>query len=134
MKKEKAYWGSGGRKEAKALVKLIPGKGKILVNEKGIEEYFPGFLGDFIQKDIKRPFSLTKLEDKFDVLAKVEGGGKKSQAEAIRLGISRALILTNPDYRAILRGGNLLTRDPRMKERKKPGQKGARKKFQFTKR
>ena len=134
MKKEKAYWGSGGRKEAKALVKLIPGKGKILVNEKGIEEYFPGFLGEFILEDIKRPFSLTKLEDKFDVLAKVEGGGKKSQAEAIRLGISRALILANPDYRATLRGGNLLTRDPRMKERKKPGQKGARKKFQFTKR
>ena len=134
MKKGKAYWGSGGRKEAKALVKIAPGKGKISVNGKGLEEYFPGFLGGFIQEDIKRPLSLAKVESKFDILAKVEGGGKKSQAEAIRLGISRALILTNPDYRAMLREADLLTRDPRMKERKKPGQKGARKKFQFTKR
>ncbi len=130
-KKITQYQGTGRRKDAIARVRLIPGKGQILVNRKPLEEYFPQEIQRII---IKQPLEITKIGDKFDIFVRVNGGGDSGQAEALRHGISRALIQADESYRPILKKAGLLTRDPRMKERKKFGQKGARKRFQWTKR
>lgn len=130
-KKITQYQGTGRRKDAIARVRLIPGKGQILVNRKPLEEYFPQEIQRII---IKQPLEITKTGDKFDISALVNGGGNSGQAEALRHGISRALVQVDESYRPILRKAGFLTRDPRMKERKKFGQKGARKRFQWTKR
>jgi len=130
-KKITQYQGTGRRKDAIARVRLIPGKGQILINRKPLEEYFPQEIQRII---IKQPLEITKTGDKFDIFVRVNGGGDSGQAEALRHGISRALVQADESYRPILKKAGLLTRDPRMKERKKYGQKGARKRFQWTKR
>jgi len=130
-KKITQYQGTGRRKDAIARVRLIPGKGQILVNRKPLQEYFPQEIQRII---IKQPLDISNTGDKFDIFARVNGGGNSGQAEALRHGISRALVQADESYRPILKKAGLLTRDPRMKERKKYGQKGARKRFQWTKR
>lgn len=130
-KKITQYQRIGRRKDAIARVRLIPGKGQILVNKKPLEEYFPQEIQRII---IKQPLEITETGDKFNIFALVNGGGISGQAGALRHGISRALIQADESYRPILKKAGLLTRDPRMKERKKFGQKGARKRFQWTKR
>lgn len=121
----------GRRKQATARVYLSAGKGNITVNNRKMEDYFTVLQLQYI---VKQPFiTLDKLAD-YDVKANIDGGGIKGQAEALRLGISRALLKVDPDYRASLKPEGFLTRDPRVVERKKPGQKKARKKFQFSKR
>ena len=128
-----SYYATGKRKTAIARVWLTPGKGKIEVNRKfTIDEYFGG--GDDFTKKIEKPLVLTDTTGKFDVMVTLKGGGKSAQAEALRHGISRALLLVDPENRLNLKKDGMLTRDPRMKERKKYGQKGARAKFQFSKR
>ena len=126
-----ALIGTGRRKEAVARVRLIPGTGTILVNHRAIEDYFPR---EALRLSIKAPLLLTHQLGKFNVTANVAGGGMTGQAGAVRLGIARALVELDAAHRPPLRSGGLLTRDPRMKERKKYGQKGARKRFQWTKR
>lgn len=121
----------GRRKEARAQVRLYEGKGNIVVNDKKIEEYFPTL--EF-QQDIFFPLEIVGEKDKCDVFIKARGGGKKGQVEAIRHGIARALKIKNEDYRIPLKKENLLKRDPRMKERKKYGLKGARRAPQWQKR
>jgi small subunit ribosomal protein S9 len=121
----------GRRKTAVARVYVSKGKGKVTVNNKDFAEYFP--LLD-LQNKVTQPFKLTETEGQFDVKVNVFGGGIKGQAEAIRLGISRALCKNDEEHRSALKAEGLMTRDPRMVERKKPGQKKARKKFQFSKR
>ena len=121
----------GRRKEAVARVRILSGKGKILVNGLPYENYFIRETDRII---IQQPFRLTNLLDKYDIVAVIRGGGLSGQAGALRHGISRALILAEPETKDVLRKNGLLTRDPRMKERKKYGQKGARKRFQWTKR
>jgi len=121
----------GRRKEAIARVALLPGKGNILVNEQPHEKYFIRETDRII---IKQALLITNNLDKYDVVANISGGGPTGQAGALRLGIARALILSQPELKDILRKNGFLTRDPRMKERKKYGQKGARKRFQWTKR
>lgn len=130
-KKITQYQGTGRRKDAIARIRLIPGKGQILVNRKPLQEYFTQEVQQII---IKQPLELTKTGDKFDIFAWVNGGGNSGQAEALRHGISRALVQADESFGPILKKAGLLTRDPRMKERKKYGQKGARKRFQWTKR
>ena len=121
----------GRRKNAIARVKLIDGSGKITVNKKEFEKYFPLA----IQRDeIMRPFKVTDTIGRFDAMIRVRGGGPVGQAGAVRLGIARSLVALDEDSRSSLRGAGLLTRDPRMVERKKYGQKKARKRFQFSKR
>ena len=122
---------TGRRKEAIARVRLVPGTGTIVVNKRAYEEYFPR---EMSRLTIRAPLLLTHQLGKYNVLANVRGGGITGQADAIRLGIARALIELDPSYRPALHDAGLLTRDPRMKERKKYGQKGARKRFQWTKR
>ncbi|MBU2495212.1 MAG: 30S ribosomal protein S9 [Candidatus Omnitrophota bacterium] len=122
---------SGGRKTSKAVVRFFDGAGKITVNQKPLEVYFPDA---FVQGDLKRPLVKAECAEKFDIKARVTGGGKTGQAEAVRLAISRALVKMNGDLRSVLREEELLTRDPRMKERKKYGRKSARRGFQWTKR
>ncbi|MDD4939623.1 MAG: 30S ribosomal protein S9 [Candidatus Omnitrophica bacterium] len=121
----------GRRKEAIARVTLIPGKGTIIVNEQPYEKYF---LRETDQIILKQPLLLTSNSDKFDVRANIVGGGLTGQAGALRLAIARALIVSQPELKDSLRKNGFLTRDPRAKERKKYGQKGARKRFQWTKR
>lgn len=131
-KSEPKYYGTGKRKTAIARVWLSTGKGKITVNEKPWENYFGNrFLYSVMMKE---PFAATGTEGQFDVIAKTRGGGLAGQAAAVRHGISRALLLVNPEFRKPLRRGGLLTRDPRVKERKKYGHKRARKSFQYSKR
>jgi len=132
-KKEKQlFLATGRRKESVARVKIIPeGSGKILVNGRDLSNYF-STIDNLMQ--IKKPLILAELEDKIDVLANVRGGGVTGQAGAVSLGISRCLVEWNPQLRSILRKEDLLTRDPRAKERKKYGRKGARRRFQWTKR
>ena len=125
------YTAVGRRKEAVARVTLLPGKGNILVNEEPHEKYFIRETDRII---IKQPLLITNNLDKYDVVANISGGGPTGQAGALRLGIARALILLQPELKDVLRKHGFLTRDPRMKERKKYGQKGARKRFQWTKR
>ena len=121
----------GRRKNAVARVILRPGSGKITINKKEFETYFPLKTN---RDDVLLPLTVTETMGTFDLLANVRGGGYAGQSEAIRLGISRALIELNPDYKPALKAEGLLTRDPRMVERKKYGQPKARKRFQFSKR
>lgn len=121
----------GRRKTAVARVYLSQGKGKIVVNDRALENYFTT---STLQYKVNQPLMLTDNEKAFDITVNVFGGGVTGQAEAIRLGISRALCELDPENRSILKPEGLLTRDPRMVERKKFGQKKARKKFQFSKR
>jgi len=121
----------GRRKAAIARVYLSEGKGNFSINEKKLEEYFPLMQLQYI---VKQPFLTLDKLDCYDVKASIDGGGIKGQAEALRLGISRALLKVDPEYRANLKPMGFLTRDPRVVERKKPGQKKARKRFQFSKR
>lgn len=121
----------GRRKEATARVVLTPGSGKITVNKRSLEEYFTRPNHRII---IKQPLETTGTLNKYDIVGNIKGGGISGQAEAFRLGISRALVLAEPQLKEILRKEGFLTRDPREKERKKYGQKGARKRFQWTKR
>ena len=125
------YYGTGRRKTATARVYLRPGGGNVMVNRKAFESYFPN---ETLRMIIRQPLSLTETTTKFDVLANVAGGGPAGQAGAIRHGITRALMEYNADLRPTLKQAGLITRDPRIKERKKYGQKGARKRFQFSKR
>lgn len=125
------YYGTGRRKTATARVFLRPGKGEIVVNGRRLDEYFPI---ERLVAEIRQPLLLTDTINKFDVLATVRGGGVRGQAEALRHGLARALTDFNSDLRRTLKEAGLLTRDPRIKERKKYGQKGARKRFQYSKR
>ena len=125
------HYGTGRRKTSVARVYLRPGAGRIIVNKLPIDEYFDR---DSVKLVLRQPLSLTENDSSYDIYANVCGGGKSAQAGAIRLGISRALSAANPAYRPILKSYGLLTRDARKVERKKYGQPGARKKFQFSKR
>ena len=126
------YYGTGRRKSSVARVRLVPGTGKILVNDVDVNEYMPYAT---LVMDIKQPLTLTNSEDKFDVFANVNGGGTSGQAGAIRLGIARALLeASNNEFRPVLKANGMLTRDSRAKERKKYGLKAARRAPQFSKR
>ena len=125
------YRATGRRKESVAQVVLFSGKGQILVNKRPCDSYF---LRETDRLILRQPLKVLEISDKFDVVAKVSGGGITGQAGALRLGISRALSSLDQSYKIVLRKGGFLTRDPRAKERKKYGQKGARKRFQWTKR
>ncbi len=121
----------GRRKTAVARVYIQQGNGTIVINSKDYKVYFPTLPLQYV---VNQAFDLTGNKDKYDVKVNVEGGGITGQAEAIRLGISRALVKINDEYKPVLKAQGLMTRDPRMVERKKPGQKKARKRFQFSKR
>ena len=125
------YSAVGRRKTAIARVRLVAGDGKILVNKRELDNYF-GL--ETLMMTVRQPLELTKAAGDMDILVSVKGGGLSGQAGAIRHGISRALLKANPELRDSLKKAGFLTRDPRMKERKKYGQKGARAKFQFSKR
>ena len=125
------YYGTGRRKSATARVYLRPGAGEVKVNHKPFDRYFPN---ETLRMIIRQPLQLTETTNKFDLVINVAGGGPAGQAGAIRHGITRALIEFNADLRPTLKHAGLITRDPRIKERKKYGQKGARKRFQFSKR
>jgi len=125
------YYGTGRRKTSIARVRLVPGKGQIIINDLSLEQYFGKKTLEMI---VKQPLVLTNTEGRFDVIAKVEGGGVTGQAGAVRLGISRALLKVDIEMRPALKRAKFLTRDPRMKERKKYGLKGARRAPQFSKR
>ncbi len=125
------HYGTGKRKSSVARVYLRPGKGQITINKRALEDYFPS---DTLKMVIKQPLQLTETSDKFDILANIRGGGLTGQAWAMRLGISRALCEFNQELRGRLKKAGFLTRDSRIKERKKYGQPGARKRFQYSKR
>jgi len=125
------YYGTGRRKTSTARVYLRAGGGDFLINRKSFDKYFPN---ETLRMIIRQPLQLTETVTKFDVLINVRGGGPAGQAGAIRHGITRALLEYNADLRPTLKKAGLITRDPRIKERKKYGQKGARKRFQFSKR
>lgn len=125
------YWGTGRRKKAVARVRLVPGDGNITINNRDIDDYL-GF--ETLKVLVRQPLEVTNTLGKFDVIANVHGGGFTGQAGAIRHGIARALIEADGDLRLTLKQAGFLTRDPRMKERKKYGLKGARKAPQFSKR
>ena len=125
------YKGLGRRKTSVARVCLIPGTGKITVNTRDLKNYFPNM---FLIQNLQQPLVLTNTKDKFDIKVKVIGGGMQGQSGAIRLGIARALVEANPEYKAVLKKNKMLTRDSRVKERKKFGKYGARRSPQFTKR
>jgi small subunit ribosomal protein S9 len=125
------YYGTGRRKTSTARVFLRPGKGSITINDGTFEGAFPT---EALRSQIRQPLLVTETADKFDVLASLSGGGVAGQAGALRLGIARALVEYNLELRSRLKQAGFLTRDARMKERKKYGQKGARKRFQFSKR
>jgi small subunit ribosomal protein S9 len=125
------YYGTGRRKTSTARVHLRQGTGQITVNNRPLDQYFGN---EVLKMIIKQPLSLTETNDKFDIMVTVDGGGPSGQAGAIRHGISRALQVYNTELRKRLKKAGLLTRDPRMKERKKYGQRGARARFQFSKR
>ena len=125
------FYGTGRRKKSVARVRLYPGTGSIIINGRDIDEYF-GL--ETLKLIINQPFGVTGTEGKFDIVANVNGGGFSGQAGAIRHGVSRALLLADENYRATLKSAGFLTRDPRMKERKKYGLKGARRAPQFSKR
>lgn len=125
------YYGTGRRKTSTARVYLRPGSGAIIINRRPFEEYFPN---EALRMIIRQPLNLTETTGKFDILVNVLGGGTAGQAGAVRHGITRALMEFNADLRPALKRAGLVTRDPRQKERKKYGQKGARARFQFSKR
>ena len=131
MEERVQFRGTGRRKTSRARVILRPGEGKVSVNHRTFEAYFPT---NALRVEVIEPLVLTETAGKFDILINADGGGIHGQAGAARLGIARALIIFNPELRPKLRQGGFLTRDPRAKERKKYGQKGARKRFQFSKR
>ncbi len=122
---------TGRRKTAVARVRIRPGVGKVFVNGKEFTQYFPD---EALRAYIEQPLGFIDGKEKFDIQARLDGGGLSGQAGAFRHGISRALVEVNPEYREVLKAQGCLTRDGRMKERKKPGQPGARKRFQFSKR
>lgn len=124
-------YGTGRRKSATARVFIKPGTGQIVINKRKFEDYFQNEMHRMI---IRQPLHLTDTAGKFDILVNVEGGGFAGQAGAVRHGVTRALIEFNPEFRTRLKRAGFVTRDPRAKERKKYGQKGARKRFQFSKR
>lgn len=130
--KKTVFTATGRRKTAIARVFLKAGKGKFLINGKEPQLHL-GNVSTFLNL-IKKPLQATQLENKYDVIAKVHGGGLAGQADAVRLGIARALVIASPANKAVLKAEGLLTRDPREKERKKYGRKKARKRFQFSKR
>lgn len=125
------FYATGKRKTAIARVWLTPGTGKVVVNKQDAEEYFGNTYKTY---KVDKPFKVTDNAEKFDVIATLCGGGKSAQVEALSHGISRALLEVDVENRGALKKSGLLTRDPRVKERKKYGQKGARAKFQFSKR
>ena len=125
------YRGTGRRKDATARVRLVPGSGQITMNGKAIEDYIP-FAN--LRAIVNQPFDVTMTNGQYDVIANINGGGFSGQAGAVRHGIARALLTVDPDFRDALKKAGLLTRDPRMKERRKPGLKKARKAAQFSKR
>ena len=129
--KTSEFLGTGRRKTSIARVRLSSGTGKVTVNGRAFETYFPT---DSLRMVVQQPLALTGTADKFDVRVNVTGGGPTGQAGAVRHGIARALLLADANFRPSLKAEGLLTRDPRMKERKKYGQPGARKRFQFSKR
>lgn len=131
MAEKAVYWGTGKRKDAIARVRLIPGKGEFNINGKTMEDYFPRKVHHIL---IATPFSVTGLTGVYDVFAKLESGGVSGQAGALRHGIAKALLEADESLRPALKAAGLLTRDPRMKERRKYGLKKARKKPQFSKR
>lgn len=122
---------TGRRKTAIARVYMKEGTGQVTVNKRDVKEYFPTSV---LQYTVKQAFEVTATENKFDLNVNLDGGGYKGQAEALRMAIARALVKLNPEYRKALKDKGLLRRDPRMVERKKPGQPGARRRFQFSKR
>jgi small subunit ribosomal protein S9 len=125
------FLGTGRRKTSVARVRLSSGSGKVTVNGRAFETYFPT---DTLRMTVTQPLTVTGTADKYDVRVNVAGGGPVGQAGAVRHGIARALLVVDANFRAPLKAEGLLTRDPRMKERKKYGQPGARKRFQFSKR
>ena len=131
MAKSARFYGTGRRKKSIARVYLMPGKGEIIINKRPIDEYF-GL--ETLKVIVRQPMTATDTVDKYDVLVNVHGGGYTGQAGAIRHGISRALLQVDADYRPVLKKAGFLTRDPRMKERKKYGLKAARRAPQFSKR
>ncbi|MEO8350208.1 MAG: 30S ribosomal protein S9 [Chthoniobacteraceae bacterium] len=122
---------TGRRKEAVARIRMTPGTGKITVNQRPFDDYFKTVT---LQNSVLRPMEVVKVLNTFDITVRTSGGGSAGQAGALRLAIARALTESNPEHRPALKADGLLTRDPRTKERKKPGQPGARKRFQFSKR
>jgi small subunit ribosomal protein S9 len=128
---EEIFRATGRRKTSVARVRLFNGTGDMSINKKPMEEYFPR---ETLRGIVRQPLIVTENTDKFNVIANVNGGGISGQAGAVRHGISRALLEFDPELRGVLKKAGLLTRDPRMVERKKFGQKGARKRFQFSKR
>lgn len=126
-----SFYGLGRRKSSVARVVLVPGSGKITVNKRTPEDYFPNKL---VIQDLEQPLEVTNVKSNYDINVVVSGGGFTGQAGAIRLGIARALIKVNPDFKKVLKGRKLVTRDARRKERKKFGLYGARRAPQFTKR
>ncbi|MGD2096102.1 MAG: 30S ribosomal protein S9 [Desulfobacterales bacterium] len=131
MPTENTYYATGKRKNAIAKTWLTPGSGQIIINERSLEDYFPL---ETLRTNLQEPFKLTNTVGSFDVKVSVRGGGIAGQAGAVRHGITKALILTDPDLRTALKKAGFVKRDPRVKERKKYGQKGARARFQFSKR
>ena len=131
MQQENTYYATGRRKTAIARTWLKPGNGEIVINNRPVEEYFPI---ETIRVDMVQPFKVTNTFGFYDVKATVVGGGIAGQADAVRHGITRALVSINPDFRVALKRAGFIKRDPRVKERKKYGQKGARARFQFSKR
>jgi len=132
MAKTSYFYALGRRKSATARVRLMAGKGVITINEKPAEEYLAN--SKYLLHELQKPFTLLEQNNKYDVSARVTGGGTNGQVEAVQLGIAKALAIMNEDLRSTLKRADLLGRDPREKERKKFGLKGARKQRQFTKR
>lgn len=131
MEQENTFYATGRRKSAIARTWIKPGSGKVTINNRPAEEYFPI---ETVRAGMLQPFKLTNTSGSYDVTATVLGGGISGQADAVRHGITRALVIVNPDYRLTLKKAGFIKRDPRVKERKKYGQKGARARFQFSKR
>lgn len=125
------YWGTGRRKKAVARVRLVPGDGTITINNRSFEDFFPNQTSRLI---VQQPLVVSDMVGRFDVFCRVHGGGVTGQAGAVQLGIARALVEADPDMRTLLRRNGFLTRDPRMKERKKYGLHKARKAPQYSKR
>ncbi len=125
------YTATGRRKTAVAQIRMAPGEGRITINGRAFKEYFPL---ESHQMAVRRPLSVTETTGKFDIVVRVKGGGQTGQAEATRHGIARVLLKADAELRPSLKSGGLLTRDPRMKERKKYGQPGARRRYQYSKR
>ncbi len=131
MQEENVYYATGRRKTAIARTWIKPGDGQITINNRPVEKYFQI---ETIRNEMTQPFKITNTVGSYDVRATVAGGGISGQAGAVRHGITRALVLVNPDFRLPLKKAGFIKRDPRVKERKKYGQKGARARFQFSKR